>query len=161
LLEICPKGDDPFTENQNYRAISITTSASSGTLTGQFQLTFQGEYFYFNANANSFNESQCEIAFAALPNVEEVSCSRSTPTADQGATYMIQFLSFPLKPYENNIYNHNGNPPLSSFQCDTSLVTGATNPSCLLLDVTQSDEIKGELCLFNLLLSPFCVSPLS
>jgi hypothetical protein len=144
LLEICPKGDDPFTENQSYRAINITTSASSGTLEGQFQLSFQGEYFYFNANANSFNETQCEIAFAALPNVEEVSCSRTTPTADQGATYTIQFLSFPSKPYENNIYHHDGNPPLSYFQCQTSLVTGATSPSCLLSDVTQAAEIKGN-----------------
>lgn len=120
----------------------------SGTLAGQFKFVFLGQSFYFNANANLFNETECETAFRTLSNVEDVTCSRTSPTLVSGATYTINFLSFPTKPYENNIFNHDGNPPLSSFQCDTSLVTGGVSPACVLSDVNASPDIKGRFPLF-------------
>jgi hypothetical protein len=141
---MCPKGDDPFTEDQDYRTITIATSALSGTLEGQFQLSFYGQSFYFDANANNFDESSCETSFNGLANVKEVSCSRTSPTGDQGAIYTVQFVSFPLQPYENNIYSHEGNPQLINFECDTSLVTSGTDPSCLLEDVAPTTEVKGS-----------------
>ena len=31
-IKICPKGDDPTTENQNYREINLTTGTKNGTV---------------------------------------------------------------------------------------------------------------------------------
>ena len=39
---LCPKGDDPLTTGQVNRAITFTTSASSGTLAGSIRFTFNG-----------------------------------------------------------------------------------------------------------------------
>ena len=134
---MCPKGDDPFTPNQQNRTIKITTSATSGVLSGQFKLTFQGQSFYFNANASKFTAANCITSFQNLPNIDQVYCTRTTPTTKEGATYTIQFVSFPIFPYENNIFSHD-------FQCDTSLVTTGHSPTCSFSDVV-STNIKGKL----------------
>jgi hypothetical protein len=146
---MCPKGDDPFTVTQENRTITITTSALSGTLGGQFKLSYYGQSFYFDADASLFDGTSCETSFNQLPNVKRVSCSRTAPTAVQGATYTVQFISFPLQPYENNIYSHEGNPQLINFQCDTSLVSSGASPSCLLADVSPTTEIKGKHTLLS------------
>lgn len=127
---MCPKGDDPFTTFTDYYTITITTTAASGTLAGQFQFIFEGEYFYFNAAASSFDDTDCKDSFEGLANIETVSCTRGTIDARAGAQYVIQIQEFPTYPYQNNIYSHNGNPSLSSFQCKTDRVTGGTTPTC-------------------------------
>jgi hypothetical protein len=137
---MCPKGDDPFTSSTDYRTIRLTTSATAGTLSsGQFKFTFNGESFYFSAAYASFDSAACETAFESLPNIGDVICSRSAINARGGATYTIEFLSFPVMPHENNLYTNDGNPPLSSFQCDPSKVTGVTTPTCVIATVSTGD----------------------
>lgn len=140
---MCPKGDDPFTAQVDYKTITFTTGASSGLLDGEFKLTFNGEYFYFDADANSFSASACEEAFEGLKNIKDVTCSRGNIDANNGATYTVEIVAFPLWPFENNIYTHYGDPPISSFQCDTDRVTAGTSPSCALVDVAVG-TIPGE-----------------
>lgn len=132
---MCPKGDDPFTAHVDYKTITLTTGATSGTLAGEFQFYFNGEYFYFNADANSFSEAECEAAFEDLKNVRDVSCSRGTIDGNGGATYTVEFIEFPINPFENNVYTHYGDPDISSFQCVTDKVTSGDTPTCTLTDV--------------------------
>lgn len=134
-LGMCPKGDDPFTSFTDYRTITIATSASGGTLGGEFKFIFNGKYFYFDADASAFDNDACEAAFEALGNVKDVSCSRGVVNGVGGATYTVEFLAFPTFPVDNNIYSHSGNPPLASFQCETDLITSGTSPTCTIADV--------------------------
>ena len=51
----------------------------------------------------------------------------------------ITLIAFPEIPYENNIYSHTGNPPLSYFKCDTQKLDRelSTDPYCDIEDVVS------------------------
>lgn len=138
-MRLCPKGDDPLTSNTDFRTIQFTTSAAAGSLDGSFKFVFEGEYFYFPADASAFDSADCKESFEGLQNVKEVICTRSAVDANNGATYTVIFKAFPLFPYQNNIYKHDGDPLLSSFQCENEKVTAGTSPLCMLSDMTSSD----------------------
>ena len=145
-MRLCPKGTDPLQTYTDFRSIVITTSASSCsngeqfcTLTGSYELIFNGQSFVFPADATAWSSTACQTAFESLPNIGQVKCTQGTIAEFHGTTYAVHFLSWPTFPYENNVYNHLGYPPLSSFQCTTTAVTatgGAVNPSCTIADVT-------------------------
>ena len=122
---MCPKGFDPLKTSAVYnREINVTTNATatSAGLNGSFIMTFDGFSFEFDANATFFDETACEAAWESLDNVEQVACYRSDVNDAWGATYNIRFLAWPAIPMQNNIFYHDGNPPLSAFTCDASHV---------------------------------------
>mmetsp|Transcript_37116 Transcript_37116/g.100176 ORF Transcript_37116/g.100176 Transcript_37116/m.100176 type:complete len:264 (-) Transcript_37116:66-857(-) len=86
-LRMCPKGDDPLTENQYYRMINVTTNATavSANLNGTFEVTFDGHSFEFPANASKWTASDCEASWESLDNVHDVRCTRTPLTNDWGA----------------------------------------------------------------------------
>lgn len=59
--------------------------------------------------------------------------------------FNITLDEFPATPYENNIFTHNGNPPLSHFTCDVSNAYSANSGivNCTIHDWIH-DNIKGE-----------------
>ncbi|GMI14279.1 hypothetical protein TrVE_jg3786, partial [Triparma verrucosa] len=150
-MRICPKGDDPLTNGQNYRKIVIATGADSGgVMGGFFKFNFMGESVRFSANASNWTSTQCDTAIDGLLNVQESTCVRSGGTVVGvpnerfllGANYTVTFQSFPTFPHENNVYNHNGNPNILDFSCDVSEVSGtATNPYCKIWD-SQSTNVR-------------------
>jgi len=137
---MCPKGDDPLTTFTDYRTITLNTSVASGHLDGTFKFSFNGESFYFPANALLWSEDDCKLAFESLPNIESVTCTRGHVHHSNASSYIIKFLSFPTYPYENNVYTHTGDPPLSSFTCDSSRVNHnvAQSVSCVVHDASLS-----------------------
>jgi len=145
---MCPKGDDPLTDFTDYRVITLTTNATQGFLNGTLRFTFNGESFNFPANASAWNESDCEKAFESLRNVDDVVCSRAAVTNRLSSSFTIQFRSFPIHPYENNIFSNDGNPPLSAFYCDTSDVNkhDAKLVTCTITDVV-GDTYPGRICM--------------
>jgi EGF-like domain len=152
---MCPKGVDPLTFYSEYRAITLVTSAQGGFLQGEMTFSFNGQSFTFPANARKWTSAQCKAAFETLPNIGNVSCSRSTKfNVYNGGSYDIQFRMFPIIPYENNVYMNNGNPPLINFQCNTKYVTGAVNPTCTLTDIQTVDIPCKISFLFSCIFSP-------
>ena len=149
IAGMCPKGDDPLTAFTAYRTITLNTSVSTGHLEGYFKFIFNGESFFFPANAWLWSEEQCKLSFESLSNVQSVTCTRGHVHHSNASSYTIQFTSFPIFPYENNVYFHNGNPPLSSFSCDTSMVSqnAAHAVTCSVADVTLplGASIPGKL----------------
>lgn len=136
-MKMCPKGVDPLSQHNGTHSIIIETSTPTGFNTGAFQgfgmygkfrFTFNGKSFYFDANATVFSADDCANAFSKLPNIKSVTCSQSIQTEwGGGATYYVNFTSFPIIPYENNLWSHNGVPDIDSFYCDTSQVNVTTN----------------------------------
>jgi hypothetical protein len=133
---LCPKGDDPFTKDQASRTVQLVTGATRGTLAGQLQVTFNGETAGFDAAAGKFDGAACSKAISALPNVQFASCQRISTNEWSGGTYEIAFDAWPTIPWENNLFSHNGNPPLSAFACNMSSISAdAWAPWCELSDV--------------------------
>jgi hypothetical protein len=136
-------GDDPLTENQNSRSFNITTSSESGMLSGHFIFSFQGEEVDFDASGKNFNELNCKSRLESLPNLEKVECKRGPLDANHGgSTWTISILDFPLSAYMNNIYFHDGNPPLSDFSCvprHESFPSAVVGPLCSMADVSTEN----------------------
>jgi hypothetical protein len=139
IAGICPKGIDPFQEYTDYRTITVTTTATStdsnAALAGSFTFIFQDQYLLFPANGNAWNNQLCKTALEKLKNVGTVECIQSSISTHGAATYTIQFKTWPLFPYENNIYAHNGYPLLTQFQCHSDLVSEVDSVSCSVTDV--------------------------
>lgn len=119
---MCPKGDDRLTPHTGHRTITITINSQSrlNRLSGEFHFQFNGESFLFPTLRTSFSAAKCKAAFEALRNVKEVTCS--VTGTDYESVYTVSFLKFPVLPYENNIFAHDGNPPLSAFSCNIDRV---------------------------------------
>lgn len=97
----------------------------------------------FSANANFMDNNGCRKAFGGLKGVSDLSCIRESVDAVTGSgSFLITFNTYSMNAAENNLFTHNGNPPLSSLYCNTSainvdLVEGV---SCVLEDV-ETDQL--------------------
>jgi hypothetical protein len=142
---MCPKGDDPLTETTQYRKIRVVTSATGGYLQGSFRLRFDDQYFDFPADG-SLDAETCNLLVESMENVDFARCTVSAPDGHNGQIITIEFRKFPVHPVENNIYYHDGDPPLSHFSCDTSNVrkTEASGISCVVTDIVTGSNIPGE-----------------
>jgi hypothetical protein len=109
---------------------------------------FNGESFFFETGATRFTASQCKTALEALRNVAEVDCT-ITASTDFLVTYQIVFRKFPVLPYENNIFSHDGNPALSSFSCNTDQIVNAgrwDDITCTIGELNTDRSYPGKRC---------------
>jgi hypothetical protein len=88
------------------------------------------------------------------------------------ASYVVTLKKFPVLPYENNIFFHEGNPSISDFYCNTAFTNG-TGVSCNVTDYDATTSLPGNtmesilvrfwylhpvlLFLQNMLLAPIAV----
>ena len=63
-----------------------------------------------------------QAGWETMPNIDDVSCSLEMQ-GDYGSIYTVELNTFPSLPYQNNVFNHFGNPGLDSFSCDISQVS--------------------------------------
>ena len=147
---MCPKGDDPETISQLNRKITVTTAATAGTLSGTVRVTFLGRTTSFNANPTSTTGTECATAFTALDNVQTATCTQDA-TANGGATYTVTFTAWPEYPEEDNWHYHTGNPPLTSFTCDSTYMASNDNSATITCAITDAnsatDSITGANCM--------------
>ncbi|KAG5188017.1 hypothetical protein JKP88DRAFT_347960 [Tribonema minus] len=140
---LCPKGDDPTTTDQVPRTIQMRTGATRGTLAGEFNFLFNGESVTFDATAALVDGTTCSKLVTSLPNVASASCERGPINEWGGATYTISFDAWPTQPFENNLYNHDGNPSLQQFACNmTAIYDSAWAPWCELDDPLPDAPVK-------------------
>lgn len=137
--QLCYKGDDPGTTDQEYRQVTIMTGAMEGYLSGYFDFTFMGHTVGLDANANDI---ACKHSIEALPTVGEVECERGAVDAQGGSTYTVTFLKFPARPHDNNLFSHEGNPPISFFSCGSENIAGADFPACAVEDYGERFNIR-------------------
>ena len=118
---MCPKGDDPLTVDQNYYKFQITVTGSS-TLSGQLGIIFEGRTTYISLN----NPSHCGDALQQGGSFGYVGCSW-TYHSSTSYSFNITVYSWPTFPSENNLFSHNGNPPISHFRCDTGQASSVSS----------------------------------
>lgn len=133
---MCPRGDDPLTTFTDYRAIVVTVANKVAAPTGgSFKLTFHDESL--SMPAAGWTDTQCKEAFEALPNIDTVRCTVNYAASRFGGfQFLLQIEKFPVNPYQNNIYFHEGNPPNSAFACDTNSVVTTGSVTCTISDVS-------------------------
>jgi hypothetical protein len=142
-VEMCPKGDDPITINQESRSFSVDVIGLA-SLNGYVAIQFQTVKILLDLASPS--PGQCESAFEASGKFRDVSCTFTSLSLSH-YRFTVVVLEWPLVPAENNLYAHNGNPPLSDFMCDVSLATTAVR--CNFTDVIASN-IKGKVLIVHL-----------
>lgn len=141
---ICPKHYDPATLDSmpNRRSVRLTTALLKGTMLGKYEFGFGLSSVFFNADANTFSSDECRSTLLGLKGVKDVLCERQAVDPISGVgMYMITFNEYSIVPYENNLWKHNGNPPLSSFFCNTTFVDpeDADLPTCDIVDIETED----------------------
>ena len=83
-----------------------------------------------------------------LKSIAEVRCERQALQAATGTgTYLITLQRYPETPHFNNLVSHKGNPPMSLFYCNTTLVDleEASSPRCFLEDVAVLGDMPQYL----------------
>jgi hypothetical protein len=138
-VEICPKGDDPATDNQNYRIIVLTVTGEL-SFSGSLGVSFQGEKTLIDLPATSAEAVRALLEASQKFGEVKVDYSSSHTTVSTH-TFTFTFLSWPTLPKENNLYTHTAAPPLSEFTCDTSLMDASI--ACQFADV-QSSYLRGR-----------------
>ena len=142
-VKMCPKGDDPLTPKTGYKVITITTTASGGTLDGYFLLRFNQYSVRIPAKASEWTEAGCVESFQSLPVIGKVTCTKSVDNAYGGATYTVTIKSYPLFPKDNNIFPLDGTVNTGILGCDASMVSGSS-PRCIITDSTPANTLLPE-----------------
>jgi hypothetical protein len=143
IVGMCPKGDDPLTPFSDYRAIILHVSQLySKPSAGAYTFNF------FDVSVNIpitlWSDQDCQLILESMPNIDTVRCGVTRNGRFGGYDVLIQFLSFPTTPYENNMLFHEGNPPIAAFSCDTFGVVTSGVATCTIEDVT-SNVVPGQL----------------
>jgi hypothetical protein len=136
-ITMCPKGDDPLTSFSNYKTIQLVVDGPSG-FSGTLGIVFEGETT--TIPLSSVSDSVCEEQFEASKKFSDVTCTYTTTAIGTGTRriFVIEFVSWPLTPQENNLYSHDGNPSIEEFRCDlTSMDSSAV--SCSFTDLISTD----------------------
>ena len=101
-------------------------------------------YIYKCAPMGSFLISYLSLmtrpSVGRLLTLTEVACTIDTVDEETMSQIItIKIIAFPEVPYENNVYSHTGNPPLSYFKCETQKIDRelSTDPYCDIEDVVN------------------------
>jgi hypothetical protein len=137
ITVMCPKGDDPVTDNQFYRKITLMVTTDSH-FQRKLGITFQGSTTFISLNSPS--SSDCKTQLELNPKFSEINCDYEYIDSKTFALN-ITFIKFPTQPYENNLYTHNGNPLITDFLCDISHTKD--DVECHFSNV-YDDNIKGK-----------------
>lgn len=141
-LRMCPKGDDPLTINQNYKKINMNLNIASGSFGGNIGFTFMGVTTYIDFDSPL--DTQCKIALEANIHIGTVICD-ITATDSTNYDVVITFHTWPTQSRMNNLFNHDGNPALTDFYCETSQWTGAS-VTCAFTDVQGANIREYAYC---------------
>jgi len=137
---MCPKADDPFTVDQNDRAIQlIVKSNNSVPLQGLLGIKLYGSITYISLATPS--DSDCQVQLESSDQIETAVCNH-TVVSDYEHSINVTFTSWPSYTPDNNIYVNDGNPLVTDFFCDVSLAVNTEGTLCFFSDIQNSD-IKG------------------
>lgn len=130
---MCPKGDDPMTTSTNLRSILINTTAIGGDASGYFTIWYERRAYALPVGADAVT---CSKLFDTSRAIEKARCAITVQDGGNTA-YEVAFERFPMFPYQNNIFHHDGDIPITDFYCTAESVTNATSADCQILDVAK------------------------
>jgi hypothetical protein len=134
-LTMCPKGDDPMTSHTNYKTIQLVVQGPKG-FGGKLGIRFEGETT--TLSLSTVTSELCEQQLEASKKFTDVTCTYYASPTGTSRTFVIEILSWPITPQENNIYSHDGNPSIEAFSCDLSAISSSL-VSCSFTDLISTD----------------------
>ena len=123
---------------------------------GKYSFGFAGSEVYLPAHADDNDETKCTTALKGLKSVQDVSCKREKYDVNTGAgSYLISLLSYPQKPYMNNLIHHNGNPGINLFSCNVSKIDNeeASEPFCFVSNADMTVDFPCKFIFYGYLLN--------
>ncbi|ETP02827.1 hypothetical protein F441_20154 [Phytophthora nicotianae CJ01A1] len=123
-IKMCPYGANPTSSQQEDKTISlrITTNGGASITGGALAITFQAHTVDFEMPLEQVTSEVCTSIFRRFQNLGELTCKQVHFYGSSSATFDITLHTFPTFPIMNNLYYHNGNPPVSEFWCDATNV---------------------------------------
>jgi hypothetical protein len=151
-LRMCPKGDDPWTTDQNDRAIGLVVSSLDAdvALDGLLGIKLYGETTYVSLDSSTTDED-CALQLQNSSQIEAVACNYTRVSALQ-VRLALTFTAWPSYGLpDNNVYVNSGNPAVTEFYCDVSQLVGLPSDpgahnstvQCSFYDI-QTRDIKGK-----------------
>ena len=138
---MCPKGDDPYSMNQEYSSINLAIRKSSGTaFSGTIGIEFQNEVLLLSLTTAVLTDG-CTAAFASSSKFSSVLCSCTKSLAVFWQCDIV-FQAWPVLPTDNNLFTHEGNPKSSEFSCDISNAE-PSDVYCTFSDTDSNADLKG------------------
>jgi hypothetical protein len=113
---MCAKGDDPETVDQNLFRFSVTVQGQEDLIFGYIGLNFEGRVS--NLQLTDSSSERCINSLMQSGSFRYVDCKYTSTTHLR--YFNITVYAWPYTPVENNLFSHNGAPPLSHFYCDTT-----------------------------------------
>lgn len=140
FVVMCPKADDPFTVDQNDRAILLVVKSNNSVpLQGLLGIKLYGSTSYISLSVPS--NSHCQAQLESSDQIGTALCNH-TVVSDFEHSINVTFTSWPSYTPDNNIYVNDGNPLITDFFCDASLAVNTEGTLCFFSDL-QKDDIKG------------------
>jgi len=119
---MCPKGDDPWTTEQNNRAIGLIVKSTNTSvpLDGFIGIKLYGSTSYIPLSSPS--NTKCQESLQNSTQIGTVECNYTVISSFEHIIGII-FTSWPTYNLpDNNIFTNNGNPDITDFFCDISLI---------------------------------------
>ena len=138
---MCPKGDDPWTTDQNDRTImlQVVSNATGVALGGVLGIELYGQTSFIPLSHPT--PARCAQGMQNSSQIGTVSCNYTAITSLE-QTVVIQFLTWPEYTPDNNIFINDGNPSIDDFFCDVSQASRGV--LCYFTDVINYN-VKGML----------------
>lgn len=148
--EICPKAFDVLNtfDDTPRRTIQLVVGLESGKLEGKMEFFYNNASVLMDANPKTFTTFECTKAIKRMKGIKDAVCVNELKGDGEASEwrYTISFLEWTMEPYENNIFFHEGNPPLDHFGCSVDRVNEfvAINPYCRLSDIVSEGSAGGS-----------------
>ena len=150
FIAMCPKGDDPWTTEQNNREIGlvITSTNNSNPLDGLLGIKLYGVTTFISLTEAS--DTSCQEGLQNSSQIGTVECNYTVVSAFEHHITVV-FTSWPIYNIpDNNIFISSGNPDITDFYCDVSQASVPESQHnstfiCNFYDI-QTANIKGMLC---------------
>ncbi|KAG4244483.1 hypothetical protein PC116_g7653 [Phytophthora cactorum] len=148
---MCPYGVNPTSSQQEDKKIRlrITTTGDASITGGSLAITFQAHTVEFEMPLDQVTSDVCASIFRRFQNLGDLTCEQVSFDGSSSATFGITLHTFPTFPIMNNLYYHNGNPPVSDFWCDATnvqLSSSSGSVQCVLESVTDINVKSYEEC---------------
>lgn len=139
LSVMCPRGDDPITQNQDNKKIILIVTTDSDFF-GSLGIQFQGETSYLDLPSPS--TPNCTRILETNLKFLEVECVFEELNPFM-YSFSITFIKFPVYPVQNNIHTHDINLNIEDFSCDTTK-TGA-DTKCYFQDIISTNLVGNSI----------------
>jgi hypothetical protein len=128
---------------------------------GKLKLKFHDDVTTLESSSSMLFTDECSKAWNSFHGIKKATCQTEQEWNSDllSYSYLVRIDEWSLKPWENNLFFHYGNPEIEEFSCDVSLLDQSViiKPFCEITDVINSN-LPGTVSFHASSSSPLSVS---